>query len=71
MNESALPVDHQRVVAAVRQGTGPAGTRAAIGAVSARGTQVRANGNRCGKLTDPAAHGRQRSRPDGRFTLLP
>ncbi|WP_225900730.1 hypothetical protein [Streptomyces sp. RLB3-17] len=71
MNESALPVDYQRILAAVRRAAGPIATRA-IGEMLGLDTQVRGKLEPLrGKLTKLADRGWLHKRPDGKFTVRP
>ncbi|MFE2611797.1 hypothetical protein ACFXDI_53005 [Streptomyces mirabilis] len=71
VNESALPVDYQRILAAVRRAAGPIATRA-IGEMLGLDTQVRGKLEPLrGKLTKLADRGWLHKRPDGKFTVRP
>ncbi|MFI7130577.1 hypothetical protein ACIBQ1_33150 [Nonomuraea sp. NPDC050153] len=71
VEDAALPPEHQRIMAAVRQAAGPVATRA-IGEMLGLDTVVRGKLEPLrGKLTKPADRGWLHKRPDGTFTVRP
>lgn len=69
VEEGALPSDYRRILAAVRQGSGPVMARQ-VGEMPGVDISVRAGLEPlCGKLVRPADRGWLRKPPDGRFTV--
>ncbi|MFI1865322.1 hypothetical protein [Streptomyces jumonjinensis] len=68
MEETALPPDYQRILAAVRQAAGPVMARQ-VGEMAGVDVSVRAELEPLrGKLIRMVDRGRLRKLPDGRFT---
>lgn len=71
VGESALPAEHRRILAAVRQAGGPVATRA-VGEMLGLDTSVRGRLEPLrGKLTKLADRGWLHKRPDGKYSVRP